>query len=271
MFKKIEQVEAKLEGFLVLNGGYSGVASFKLDLLQLKLMAAEQSKAFQEIKEQNYSLKEMVSNNKSELQMVLNTFKEEAKTSNDWIQKEILLMKMAIAEVRMNSDICTSAQEMNYLLSLFDKTPTFILLYRGSVDGWYFADFHRCCDNKGPTLTLIKTDKNLKIGGYTSQSWVPYNVEWSDSESFIFSISSQSVFRVKSHLNSISSSEDSGPKFGSDALTVRGQPFNWKNNCTSCPGESNYMIDQDGSGNNVLTKAKGEFTATEIEIYQVII
>ena len=48
------------------------------------------------------------------------------------------------------------------------------LLYRGSRDGWHASDFHKCCDNKGPTVTLIKvvtTDAKYIFGGYTDQSW----------------------------------------------------------------------------------------------------
>ena len=35
-----------------------------------------------------------------------------------------------------------------------DLKPTSVikLLYRGSKDGWAVTDFHRLCDNKGPTV-----------------------------------------------------------------------------------------------------------------------
>ena len=48
------------------------------------------------------------------------------------------------------------------------------LLYRGSRDGWLSSDFHKHCDNKGPTVTLIKvvtTGGKYIFGGYTDQSW----------------------------------------------------------------------------------------------------
>lgn len=40
---------------------------------------------------------------------------------------------------------------------------TLELLYRASRDGWKGADFHRTCDNKGATLTIIKD-----VGGNVS-------------------------------------------------------------------------------------------------------
>ena len=44
------------------------------------------------------------------------------------------------------------------------------LCYRASRDGWRARDFHRLCDNKGPTVVLIKVN-NYIFGGYTDQNW----------------------------------------------------------------------------------------------------
>lgn len=45
----------------------------------------------------------------------------------------------------------------------------FKLLYRSSRDGPKL--FHFKCDQKGPTLTVIKTSEGLVLGGYSSTSW----------------------------------------------------------------------------------------------------
>ena len=47
---------------------------------------------------------------------------------------------------------------------------TFVLLYRASRDGWAASKFHAMCDNKGPTVTVVKSGNNI-FGGYTDQSW----------------------------------------------------------------------------------------------------
>ena len=44
------------------------------------------------------------------------------------------------------------------------------LLYRASRNGWGASNFHSCCDNKGPTATVVKSG-NYIFGGYTDQSW----------------------------------------------------------------------------------------------------
>ena len=41
------------------------------------------------------------------------------------------------------------------------------LLYRGSRDGFGVDNFHRLCDNKGNTLTVVKSTKDNVFGGFT--------------------------------------------------------------------------------------------------------
>ena len=44
------------------------------------------------------------------------------------------------------------------------------LLYRASRDGFAAAAFHSKCDNKGPTVTVVKSGNNI-FGGFTEVSW----------------------------------------------------------------------------------------------------
>jgi hypothetical protein len=65
---------------------------------------------------------------------------------------------------------CTSKiEEKKYLLKLLgNKKLVTSLLYSGSIHGWDPIDFHSRCDNKGPTITLIKVEDGDCIGGYTN-------------------------------------------------------------------------------------------------------
>ena len=45
------------------------------------------------------------------------------------------------------------------------------LLYRASEHGYTAESFHECCDDKGPTLIIIKSTNGCIFGGYTTQSW----------------------------------------------------------------------------------------------------
>jgi len=44
------------------------------------------------------------------------------------------------------------------------------LLFRASRDGFATETFHSKCDNKGPTVTIVKSG-NCIFGGFTEQSW----------------------------------------------------------------------------------------------------
>ena len=45
------------------------------------------------------------------------------------------------------------------------------LTYRASEHGYTAESFHECCNNKGPTLIVIKSSGGWIFGGYTTQSW----------------------------------------------------------------------------------------------------
>ncbi len=45
------------------------------------------------------------------------------------------------------------------------------LIYRASEHGYTAESFHECCDNKGPTLIIIKSIEGWIFGGYTTRSW----------------------------------------------------------------------------------------------------
>ena len=44
------------------------------------------------------------------------------------------------------------------------------LLFRASRDGFASSVFHSKCDNKGPTITVVKSGGNI-FGGFTENSW----------------------------------------------------------------------------------------------------
>ena len=95
-----------------------------------------------------------------------------------------------------------------------DKNFKELLLYRKSRDGDSFDTFHELCDNQGPTLVLIKSTEGFVIGGYTPLDW-DISKKWKcDSDTFLFSLTNNSVYRKKSkELDSICCKKENGPWF----------------------------------------------------------
>lgn len=78
----------------------------------------------------------------------------------------------------------------------------FNLLYRSSRDGRNDGTFHSKCDNKGPTLSIIKTSDGYVLGGYTNIHWQTrpildsygYNTYFSNAtRSFLFVLSGKGI------------------------------------------------------------------------------
>ena len=46
----------------------------------------------------------------------------------------------------------------------------FVRCWRAKTDGWAASTFHRNCDGKGPTVTIIQVGSYI-FGGYTDVSW----------------------------------------------------------------------------------------------------
>ena len=85
------------------------------------------------------------------------------------------------------SSILTSFDEKIYFQNLIE-CKNLKLLYRLIRDGSEPSDFHRLCDNKGPTLTIFKSDNNRKFGSYLSKNWESQG-EWKkDDNIFLFSV-----------------------------------------------------------------------------------
>ena len=68
-----------------------------------------------------------------------------------------------------------SSDQQQTLTNLLKETLTsasydYTLIYRASRNGWTAANFHSCCDSKGPTVTVVKNG-NYIFGGYTDQPW----------------------------------------------------------------------------------------------------
>jgi hypothetical protein len=115
------------------------------------------------------------------------------------------------------------------------------------LDGWNAIDFHRRCDEKGATLTIVKTSDGYVFGGYSDQSWsdtsalsdTDEEVIMSSNDAFLFSLKCHGglapmKMRIKSGQNkyAVHSSSSKGPSFGSNDLTVGNYNCNLKEGFT---------------------------------------
>jgi hypothetical protein len=143
------------------------------------------------------------------------------------------------------------------------------LLYKATPEENTRDDFHRKCDNKGATVTIIETTKGRRFGGYTSLSW-DSSSEWkNDKEAFLFSLDNDKKYDVL---------QDASYKVYSNAGF--GQWFG-NNGNIGLAYEKNYFIGNDTHQENFgdkcySTTVENElsggktFNISKMEVYQVI-
>ncbi len=142
-----------------------------------------------------------------------------------------------------------------------NKKITFSLLYRMSRDGENPKDFHKNCDNKGPTLILAETTKGYKIGGYTSLDWETSDSGKSkyDEDTFLFSLNQMKKYTKKNNSYSIYMHKDYAIYFGEGTDLGIGHPElsqGWSCNKT-------FLT------NKELTNGESSFILKEVEVFKV--
>eukprot|EP01130_Rhizamoeba_saxonica_P005321 TRINITY_DN2137_c0_g1_i1.p1 TRINITY_DN2137_c0_g1~~TRINITY_DN2137_c0_g1_i1.p1 ORF type:complete len:356 (-),score=59.06 TRINITY_DN2137_c0_g1_i1:304-1371(-) len=81
-----------------------------------------------------------------------------------------------------------SSEHQDIIKSWTAMDHHWVLIYRASEDGFTSSDFHRKCDGKGPTVTILESSSRFLFGGFTSISWDSSNGYKSDDKAFIFSL-----------------------------------------------------------------------------------
>ena len=222
------------------------------------------------LKEENKILKEEIKDLKEEIKNMkennLKSIKKEINELNSFIPylKE---HKKNIDNKIINLDSLIIKDNKDYNIRLKNWINPNIkikseLLYRMSRDGIEINTFHKLCDNKGPTILLIKlTDDNI-LGLYNPLDWDSKSGWKSDLNMFVFSLN-QNLKIMKNNLNNkgIFCHFERGPKsaflqFNDDKM----------NNLYIYPSNDGFNDCQ----NLNLGKNSDYYNAEEIEVYKII-
>ena len=170
----------------------------------------------------------------------------------------------------INNEYEKQEKIINWIESKINKNKIdFKLIFKMSENGEKSGDFHKYCDDKGPTLSLIKTTQNRIFGGFTPLNWKNSGgyVEDKSNITFIFSLNTNKKFDlIKDDKQAIYCSSDYGVNFGAADFRLNKnlkEGITYAN--TSCKFLSNKNLE--------LTGGKGDnekFETEEFEVYQVI-
>ena len=150
------------------------------------------------------------------------------------------------------------------------------LIYKASRDGFDAIEFHTRCDNKGPTMTVIRSNNNYLFGGYTSVAWTSsVNGYQNDTNAFLFTLTNpHKIPPTKYQINSakaecgVYQAANYGPWFGSSSGNDLLCYANSNSNSSSYTKFPSSYIDTTGKGNNTFTGAM-YFTTSDLEVFQL--
>ena len=213
----------------------------------IKELKEYKEKSIQELKEENISLKKMINELNEKVNLLINNSKKENSISN-LKEESIIITKNEDMEL-INSWISTN------------KNIKYKLLYRSSKDGDKASDFHRLCDNIGPTLTIGKTPGNYIFGGFTKAKWEKKK-EIPDSDAFVFSLNQKKKFDSKNKKASISNQINYGPIFGDGSYAI-----DIKDNILST--KNHWSNPKNSYGENLELTENKYFSLVELEVFLV--
>ena len=149
------------------------------------------------------------------------------------------------------------------------KEIKFELIFKMSENGNQSEDFHKYCDNQGPTLTLIKTINNKIFGGFTPLNWKNkgFWIRDLNNQTFVFSLYMKKKYKsINENSDGIFCFDIYGPNFGGSYFWLK---QNMKKGEAYSKKDNNLFFNH-----NSKTKGKDDeyesFEAEDFEVYKVL-
>ena len=151
--------------------------------------------------------------------------------------------------------------ETELIRNWLGKDAKFELCFRSSIHGASSSTFHSRCDNKGPSITFIKTNNGFRFGGYNPLSWdTSNNYKSNDSTAFLFSLDKQSKIPIQNQSWVTYNNNSYGPTFGGGHDIYINSSMN--------SGYS-YLYGYKGNFQAYHLVGQQNFTPVEVEVYLV--
>ena len=230
IIKRLNDLESEYKTFQIKHKEFE--ESTKREIDSLKKENGDLKKKLKECEEPINLLKNKI----TELKDIEDLFQEELKEKkrDKELDKELKQYLIGdgeeISNIKRYKDYALIVKGIKSQIAyLNNETIKLKLIYKSSKHGYTAKDFHTKCDNKGPTVTVIRTKDNITFGGFTSINWSDKNEEFMDEKSFLFSFDKNKIYKNKKTqgLNNITCRSNYGPHFD-DGIMIR-QDFKQEN------------------------------------------
>ena len=146
---------------------------------------------------------------------------------------------------------------------IISKGAKFNLLYKATLHGDKASVFHEKCDNHQMTLVLVETTKNVRFGGFTTETWDGHCIKKTDNNAFVFSIDKNKIYGIIPNQPAIGCYPKYGPVFFGCQIRIYNDFFT--KGGTTCLSELNYNTTQDYELNN----GEQKYIVKDIEVYDI--
>ena len=143
------------------------------------------------------------------------------------------------------------------------KGVKFNLVYKAFDLDDNSSTFHQKCDKLNMSLVLIETDKDVRFGGFTTQSWEGMNIHKIDKNSFVFNLDNNIIFDVIKNQPAIGCFPNCGPVFSGCQIRIYDKFF--KKGGTTCHKGLNFETTKDYELNN----GEQKYLIKDIEVYSL--
>ena len=227
-----------------------------------------------------YNIEKLLNSQKNEIEKIKNWKNEYDSELQDMLITKINKMSLN----KIDSKIINKKEELEFLENrlknseiLKKKNITYKLLYRATKDGNNMQIFHNKCDNIMGTLTIIKTTKGMRFGGYTEQIWNDDNkkgVRRKDGKNvcFCFSLDLFKIYNFdynNKNDHSIHGNYNYGPYF-----CCNNEVFIIKNNNGFLCGYTCYTTGANSFGkfenDYEISGGQKDFSVIEMEVFQIL-
>ena len=224
------------------------------------------------------NIKEKINKVKNFNDLNINFIPEEEEKINEFLENikkfgEINCVENIIYQFNKSSIIKNDIENINligkWIKEKINKNNIrFELLFKMSENGQNSKDFHKYCDKKGPTLTIVKTNENKIFGGFTplqGDNKGGYLKDESD-QTFIFSLNLKKRFNMINKDEKAIYNGNYGPLFGNCDFGLeenmnKGQAYA-NSSCNFLSNNNLELIEKNGN--------KEYFTVENFETYKVI-
>ena len=190
---------------------------------------------------------------------------ENEKSQNDLNENiEGDLPKFESDALAMESKIITDLNEEEFIGNAITVSKKkYRLLYRASRDGDSANRFHYICDKHSNLIVLIKTQKGLRFGGFTSSKFRSTSHLKFDNNAFLFSLDNKKVFNIIPGQYAIYCYDNTGPCFSKGSLYVPNSFFSKYGKTRIAGGPFQFRKDYE------LNNGNEKFLIKELEVFQV--